>query len=216
MGTRGTCAADDDPVVLSVHAYSAQADEYARSYAHHKLDMPAKFAGLLDVPSRILDAGCGPGRDLGIFVEHGHDAVGFELNAEFVDMANRRAPTVRGDLREVAEHFLAGSFDGVWAQASLVHLSETETADVVTQFAHLLRPGGRFFTCVRSVGETGWLDEPDGRRWYTVWTPQAFGALVALAGFEVNELHRGSYVEVWATRQRADHSTQVERSSPSL
>ena len=201
MASRDTGGDDEDPVVVSVHAYSAHAEAYARTFAHHKLDKPAAFAALLDVPSRILDAGCGPGRDLGIFAEHGHEAVGFELNPEFAAMANRRAPTVCGDLRNVAENFREGSFDGVWAQASLVHLSEAETVDVVAQLARLLRPGGRFFTCVKTVGETGWLDEPDGLRWYTVWEPPQFGSLVAAAGFEVDELHPGPYLEVWATRR---------------
>ena len=191
---------DVDPVLESVHAYSAHATEYARTYEQHLLDKPAAFAASLDVPSRILDAGCGPGRDLGVFTAHGHEAIGYELNPDFVAMAALRAPTINGDLRVVATQFPPARFDGVWAQASLVHLSEAETIDVIGQFAQLLRPGGRFFTCVPTRGHTGWLDEPDGRRWYTVWHPSHFGSVVAAAGFQIDELVPGPYVEVWATR----------------
>ena len=68
------------------------------------------------------------------------------------------------------------------------------------QFARLLRPGGRLYACLKSVDETGWLDEPDGRRWYTVWEPDRFSDAVGDAGFMVDRVERGPFVEVWATR----------------
>ncbi|UJB45992.1 hypothetical protein [Streptomyces sp. A1-5] len=49
-------------------------------------------------------------------------------------------------------------------------------------------------------GAAGWLDEPDGRRWYTVWDPDEFAGVVASTGFVVDGVDRGPYVEVWATR----------------
>jgi SAM-dependent methyltransferase len=148
----------------------------------------------------ILDAGCGPGRDLARFTAHGHNARGVDLNPVFVAMANAHAPTTQCDLREVGSHFPAGTFDGIWACASLVHLREQETVDVLGQFAALLRPGGKLYTCLKSVGRTGWLDEPDGRRWYTVWQADTFAEAIADAGFEVDHVDRGVFAEVWATR----------------
>jgi SAM-dependent methyltransferase len=191
---------EDDPVLRSVRAYSAAAAAYATTYAHRMLDRPERFAASLPLPALILDAGCGPGRDLRIFAEYGHVPIGADLNPEFVAMAAEHGPTVRCDLREVATRFPASTFHGIWAQASLVHLSRAEVADVLDQFRRLLRPGGRFFTCVSSSGTTGWLDEPDGRRWYTVWGADEFADVVASCGLRVDEVLPGPYVEVWATR----------------
>jgi SAM-dependent methyltransferase len=154
----------------------------------------------LPVPSLILDAGCGPGRDLARFVAHGHQARGADLNPAFVDMANANAPTVRCDLRQLGNHFAPAAFDGIWASASLVHLLEPDARAVFGQFARLLRPGGKLFACVKRVGETGWLDEPDGRRWYTVWDADEFADAISGAGFTVDEVSPGLFVEVWATR----------------
>ena len=56
---------------------------------------------------------------------------------------------------------------------------------MLRQFAARLRPGGKFFACVKCVGATGWLDEPDGRRWYKVWDAQQFAGSVADAGFAI-------------------------------
>ena len=63
-----------------------------------------------------------------------------------------------------------------------------------------MRPGGRLYACVNAEGETGWLDEADGRRWYTIWESTTFAQAVADAGFDVDAVDTGPVVEVWATR----------------
>ncbi len=170
----------DDPVLPSVAAYSAHAAEYEAQHAAKRAPEAERFARSLPVPSRILDAGCGPGRDLARFVAHGHDARGVDLNPVFVAMANRYAPTIECDLRDLAAHFAPDQFDGIWATASLVHVREADTRTVLAQFAALLRAGGRLHVSLRCTGETGWLDESDGRRWYTVWGPDSAAAAVAI------------------------------------
>lgn len=191
-----------DPVATSVAAYSDHADEYEAAHALKMLATVERFALSLPSPSLILDAGCGPGRDLARFTALGHVARGVDLNPVFVAKASAHAPTWLCDLREVGDRFPPGMFDGIWAHASLVHLLEPGTRDVLGQFARLLRPGGKLYACVKAVGETGWLDEPDGRRWYTVWDPEMFTQAVANAGLAADRVDRGVFVEVWATRSR--------------
>jgi SAM-dependent methyltransferase len=196
-----SCGDDSiDPVQHSVAAYSAHADEYEAAYASKFADIAARFAASLPTPSSILDAGCGPGRDLERFVMHGHDARGAELNPDFVARARRHAPATQCDLRDVASCFPGERFDGIWAAASLVHLPAADMVDVLAQFATLLRAGGKLFLSVMSTGRTGWLDEPDGRRWYTVWSADALVQAISDAGFAVDEVIPGPYTEVWATR----------------
>ena len=192
-----------DAVLASVAAYSESAEEYEAAHASKMADRVRRFAGSLEAPARILDAGCGPGRDLARFVAWGHDALGVELNPVFAAMAASRAPTRQADLRRLREIFPPGSFDGIWASASLVHLAEEEARDVLVQFATLLRPGGRLYVCVNTVGRTGWLDEADGRRWYQIWEAGTFEHAVADCGFTIDRVDSGPFVEVWASRRRA-------------
>ncbi|QHC23308.1 class I SAM-dependent methyltransferase [Streptomyces sp. GS7] len=189
-----------DPVAESVAVYSDHADDYAAVHAPKMADRAERFAGSLPTPSLILDAGCGPGRDLARFRAYGHVVRGVDLNPVFVAKANTYAPTSQCDLREIGTRFPAGTFDGVWASASLVHLDAAETVDVLGQFGTLLRPGGKLYVCLKATGHTGWLDESEGRRWYTVWDPDEFAAAVRGASFEVDRVDRGPYVEVWASR----------------
>jgi SAM-dependent methyltransferase len=189
-----------DVVAASVAAYSTHADAFAKAHASKMSNQVQRFSESLATPSRILDAGCGPGRDLARFAAYGHEPHGVELNPVFAEMASMYAPTSRCDLRDIDDRFREGSFDGIWAAASLVHLSAPEATTVIGQFAALLRSGGRLFLDLRTVGETGWLEEPDGRRWYTVWDPDEILTVVVAAGFAVDRFERGSYSEVWATR----------------
>lgn len=73
-------ADSSDPVMTSVATYSEHADEYEITHAPKMLDRVERFAESLQVPSLILDAGCGPGRDLARLAALGHVARGVDLN----------------------------------------------------------------------------------------------------------------------------------------
>lgn len=188
----------DDPAVQSVEAYTAGAEQYERDHADRRASQAERFAAWLPAGSTILDVGCGPGRDLARFAAAGHHPLGVELNEEFARRASHHGPVDHIDLREL--HRIAGPFDGVWAAASLVHLTRDEVGSVLVQFARLVRPGGRLHVSVRSTGDEGWLDEPDGRRWYSVWSAHEITDAVEQAGFTIDETIPGPYTEVWATR----------------
>jgi SAM-dependent methyltransferase len=191
---------NEDRVRQSVAVYSSGAQAYALDHASKMGDRVERFTGLLPPVAQILDAGCGPGRDLQRFVAAGHQPVGIDLNPDFVAMASEFAPVIEGDLRNLAHYFSEARFDAVWASASLVHLDESETLRVLKTFRTLLRNRGKLYACVMSEGQTGWLKETDGLRWYRAWPPHEFVAIVEDAGFVVDDVTDGPYVEVWASR----------------
>lgn len=199
--------AHTDKLLASVAAYSSNPEEYERTYAEHLLDRPARFAGQLTTPARILDLGCGPGRDLRIFTQLGHDPVGIDLNPDFVRMARCHGRVEEADFRRVQEYFDAGSFDAIWAQASLVHLAHDDTKRLLRDLFTLLVPGGHIYACVPAAGETGWRLEGDGRRWYAVWPGGSFATAMKESGFQVDDITEGEYIELWASRP-VDHRTQ--------
>src|SRR3546814_4811869 len=84
-------------------------------------------------PYRILDCGCGPGRDLKAFSSLGHDAIGLDGTDAFVSMAR-----VESGCQIWLQDFLAldlpdGYFDGVFANASLFHVPGSELLRVLKQ-----------------------------------------------------------------------------------
>jgi SAM-dependent methyltransferase len=191
---------DNDPVIISVAAYSADPVAYEEKYATHLLDRPARFASLISPRSKVLDVGCGPGRDIRIFAEAGHIPTGIDLNPSFIKMAQRHGEVIAGDIREISSLFSPLTFDGIWAQASLVHLQKSEVEKLLRDLSDLLKPNGLIYACVPATGESGWLDENDGRRWYTTWPEDSFEKTMASAGFQIVDVTHGPYVEAWATK----------------
>lgn len=191
---------DEDPALVSIEAYSTDPIAYEEKYREHLLDRPIRFASLLSPRSHILDLGCGPGRDIQIFSEAGHVPVGIELNPSFIEMARRHGDVIQGDIRDINSLFAPMSFDGVWAQASLVHLQKPEIDLALHDIRDLLKTNGLLYACVPATGETGWLVESDGRRWYTTWQGDSFESAVRTAGFLIDNVTHGPYVEVWATK----------------
>jgi SAM-dependent methyltransferase len=190
-----------DPTLASIDAYSTAASDYELAHSARRAAEAERFASSLQSGSTIIDAGCGPGRDLARFVAFGHRPIGIELNPVFAARARRHAEVVEGDLRDVRRLMAGRNVDGVWSDAGLVHLSKAAAIGVVGDLVSVLRPGGHLYVSVRTEGATGWVDEPDGRRWYSAWEPDEVAQEIDVAGCVVDEVVLGIYTQVWATRR---------------
>lgn len=188
-----------DVVTASVAAYTEHVADYAAYNADAMADAAARFLTQLDPESRILDAGCGPGRDLARFSAAGHHPVGVDLNPAFVAVATASAPAQLGDLRDLP--FADDAFDATWACASLVHLPPTDAAMALGELARVTKPGGLVCVSVKHAGQTGWTDTAHGRRWFHIWQPDTFCQAVRDAGLTVSDdaVEVGAvFVDVWA------------------
>jgi SAM-dependent methyltransferase len=187
-----------DVVADSVATYSEDPDAFAAFSASAVAGPFGAFAALLQPSSTVLDAGCGPGRDLARLAEHGHRGVGVDLNRDFVDRARAHGPVLVGDLRALP--LRSRSFDAVWASASLIHLPYDDAAVALGEVARVSRPGAVISASVKTSGATGWTDDmPMGRRWFSIWTAADFAAAISGAGLTVEDvLVDGNWVEVRA------------------
>jgi len=101
---------------------------------------------LVPPPCTILDLGCGPGRDLGTFVQRGHRAIGLEGAPALAAMARAHSGC------EVWQQDFLGldlpdcHFDGIFANASLFHVPRQELPRVLGQLHAALKPEGVLFS----------------------------------------------------------------------
>lgn len=127
------------------------------------LDMSAlylPFLGCLPPGARILDAGCGSGRDVKAFTDIGFAVDAFDASAELVALARQWSGKPVAQMRFQDVDVLE-KYDGIWCCASLLHVCEAELPDVMTKLAIALKPGGVWYLSFKhGRGER----EKDGRR----------------------------------------------------
>jgi SAM-dependent methyltransferase len=125
-------------------------------------DVSQNIDALLDAiggagPHRILDFGCGPGRDLLALSERGHQPVGLDGAEGFVRMARELAGVEVWRQDFLALKLPAADFDGVFANASLFHIPTDELPRVLSELFGCLRPGGVLFASnPRGENVEGW------------------------------------------------------------
>ena len=125
-------------------------------------DVQQNRTALLDAiegptPYRILDLGCGPGRDLQFFRKLGHDAVGLDGSERFVAMAREHSGCVVLQQDFLKLSLAPEDFDGVFANASLFHVPRQELPRVLGELRDTLKPGGVLFSSnPRGENQEGW------------------------------------------------------------
>ena len=139
-------------------------------------------------PFKLLDLGCGPGRDLKKFTALGHRATGLEGSAQLAALARTNSG------REVLEQNLltlklrSSHFDGVFANAVLFHVPTQELPRILRELHATLKPGGVLFTSnPRGDGQEGW----NGDRYGAFHDWQTWRDFVCAAGFvELSHFYR--------------------------
>jgi len=145
---------------LTLEHYNRHAEEFWQGTRDHNVSQ--NIEALLqyiegEPPFTILDLGCGPGRDLKVFSERGHIAVGLEGSGRLAAMA-RAHSGCKVWQRDFLKLDLPGSrFDGVFANAALFHVPGQELPRVLRELHTTLKPGGVLFSSnPHGHNEEGW------------------------------------------------------------
>ncbi|UTW06113.1 class I SAM-dependent methyltransferase [Pseudomonas benzenivorans] len=130
---------------LTLGHYQDHAEDFRDGTRDH--DVSQNVAALLQhieapAPWRILDFGCGPGRDLRTFKALGHTAIGLDGCPRFVEMARADSGCEVWLQDFLALELPSGHFDGIFANAVLFHIPSQELPRVLRQLHATLKPGG--------------------------------------------------------------------------
>ncbi len=159
--------------------YDKTADAFEAQTAD--LDMSTiqkRFLAHVPPSGELLDAGCGVGRDALYFAQRGYRVTAFDASTEMVARARRRTGGL-ADVRQMDFEDVewVGAFDGIWACASLLHVSTVDFPGVARRLVAALRPGGAWYLSFKY----GNGERFSNGRWFTDHTEETLkDALVGL------------------------------------
>lgn len=93
------------------------------------------------LPVRVLEVGCGAGRDGALLHATGADYLGVDLSPEAVAICRDRGlHAVEADATDLPVE--DDSVDAVWSMSTLMHLTDAQQAQALREIARVARPGG--------------------------------------------------------------------------
>ena len=169
---------------FTIEYYNNEADRFFESTVSVDFSkIQEQFLKYVKPGGRILDLGCGSGRDSRAFLERGYEVVAVDGSRELAKIAGAYIgqKVIVADFREFEPE---GTFDGIWACASLLHLPKGEIAAVMRQMAAHLAEGGCFYASFK-YGE--FQGERNGR-YFTDMTEESFRELLeGVPGLAIEE-----------------------------
>lgn len=179
----------EDKYKKTIEAYEELGKKYIQSA--EKLT-PKEFSGfikLLKKGGRILDVGCAGGRDSKKFIKKGFKVIGIDLVDAFLKEARKNVPRTKflkmdsGKLK-----FPKNYFDGIWAQAVLLHIKRKDVPGALKGFYRVLKPEGKLHVRVKRGKGTAYIEDKlsgGKRRIFTYFSREEMEKFIKKAGFKI-------------------------------
>lgn len=181
---------ETDHDASTIEYYNAHVVEFCESTRDISFsEMQDRFLNELSPGSRrILDLGCGSGRDTKYFCDHGYDVDACDASAEMCRVAS--------DFTGIAVRQMCfdelndiGRYDGIWACASLLHVPFTELAAIIRAVTSALTPEGVLYMSFKY----GIFDGIRAGRYFCDMTEERLDEILSIANVPLHML------ECWIT-----------------
>ena len=138
----------------TINYYSENANSVASRYESIVSNLSESFKDSFNTGSKLLDIGCGSGRDLALLAKLGHNCFGLDATPEFVALSQSLHPELQGKIVQCAlPNFdvpFGGQFDGVLCSAVLMHINEDQLVSAALSIKRCLKKSGRLLYSVPS------------------------------------------------------------------
>ncbi|MFB6199862.1 MAG: class I SAM-dependent methyltransferase [Candidatus Nanohaloarchaea archaeon] len=142
--------------------YTRIAEEYAENQSFEALPKQAEknlktylqnFLRQLN-GDKVLDAGCGTGRDAEYMAGRSLEAIGVDSAPGMIEKAREREHRARYAVMDIRDlSFPDNSFNGVWCNTVLQFIPPQHLEKTVNELQRVLKPGGTLFNTFKVGGE---------------------------------------------------------------
>ena len=138
----------------TINFYRNNAKQVAKRYESVVSDLSKHFSEVFNTGLKVLDIGCGSGRDLAVLHKLGYDTYGVDPTPQFVELAQDIHPELKNRITQGALPDLSapfeGMFDGVLCSAVLMHIEVEQLPAAAIAIKACLKVGGRLLFSVPS------------------------------------------------------------------
>ncbi|MBO7426260.1 MAG: class I SAM-dependent methyltransferase [Clostridiales bacterium] len=160
-------------------------------------DLYDHFLKLIPINGSILDLGCGSGRDTKFFLDKGYSVDAIDGSPELCELASRHTG-IRVQCKDFSELNDIDKYDGIWACASLLHVSYAELPIILKRIHSALKIKGKLYLSFKY----GDFEGVRNGRYFTDINDERFDYLIE----QVNDLY---IVEKWYSIDvRPDHNVK--------
>jgi 2-polyprenyl-3-methyl-5-hydroxy-6-metoxy-1,4-benzoquinol methylase len=132
--------------------YSQNAQAVAQRYESIQSPLADRFVSVFRAGGRILDIGCGSGRDMAELSRQGYSPYGIDAAPEFVQLAQQLHPELRGRVLQASlpdfDVPFGGAFDGVLCSAVLMHVDTADLLNAALSIKGCLKVNGRLLVSI--------------------------------------------------------------------
>ncbi|MCI6152377.1 MAG: class I SAM-dependent methyltransferase [Fusobacterium perfoetens] len=184
---------------MSVNFYNENALNFFEGTVNSDMkDLYSLFLKELPKNASILDLGCGSGRDSKYFIDNGYKVIASDFSKELSILASQYIgqEVVVEDMRKITYENI---FDGIWACASMLHLTENEIIDTLNRCYKALKEQGIIYLSFKYGNENY---KKDGRS-FTCFTEEKFLNLLSNTRLkcksilQTNDVRKGRENEKW-------------------
>lgn len=168
----------------TISYYEAHAEEFCEKTRNADMSFcQNKFLKYLKPGAHILDAGCGSGRDSLRFLQEGFQVTAMDASKQICLEAEKLLH------QEVLcltfeELDFQNEFDGIWACASLLHVTGSGMADVLFRLKRALKENGILYASFKY----GDGERIAGARFFHDYNEKSLQEILEKNGFQIREM----------------------------
>ena len=174
----------------TINTYNKSAKElteYFRGIGSREkhIDLAIRLAGT-PINPRVLEIGCGDGRDAREVIKRTRNYTGFDVSEELIGIARDYVPSAEFEIADAIDYKYPNGLDVVLAFASLLHLDKRDVKSVLQKVHKALKPGGVFMISLKLADSYKEQVKEDnfGSRMFYFYNPNVIEELAG-PGYEV-------------------------------
>src|SRR3990167_58588 len=190
-----------NPHDLTIKTYDDGASQFDQHFFEYfgkgprisDIDQGLKLAGVEVAKAKVVEIGCGTGRDAEAMVKRADRYEGFDPSKGLIEVAKNKVPKASFVVADALSYKYPKNVDVVFAFASLLHISKDDLKNVFPKVQRSLRKGGIFYISLKQAEKyTGTLKTDQfGDRMFYYYSPEL-----------IQQIAGKSFITVFLNRQK--------------